>query len=98
MEYLAASLRESGSPGSCVSLSLSLSVSISSLPVRASTPQNKEETQSLDFLLPESVKDFVFDLHDAMRRAKRVDELETLYNTTFKAVTDAYFKGVSGRG
>lgn len=23
---------------------------------RASTPQNKEETQSLDFLLPESVK------------------------------------------
>eukprot|EP00903_Cladosiphon_okamuranus_P012323 g11554.t2 len=59
----------------------------------ASTPQNQEETQSLDFLLPESVKDFVFDLHDAMRRAKRVDELETLYNTTFKAVTDAYFKG-----
>lgn len=29
-----------------------------------------------------------------MRRAKRVDEVETLYNTTFKAVTDAYFKGV----
>lgn len=42
------------------------------------------------------MKDFVFDLHDAMRRAKRVDELETLYNTTFKAVTDAYFKGVRG--
>lgn len=36
----------------------------------------------------------MFDLHDSMRRAKRVDELETLYNTTFKTVTDAYFKGV----
>lgn len=36
----------------------------------------------------------MFDLHDSMRRAKRVDELEPLYNTTFKAVTDAYFKGV----
>ncbi|CAM9671283.1 unnamed protein product [Ascophyllum nodosum] len=61
----------------------------------ASTPGNKEETQSLDFLLPESVKDFVFDLHDSMRRAKRVDEVQTLYNTTFKAVTDAYFKGTT---
>lgn len=37
----------------------------------------------------------MFDLHDSMRRAKRVDELEPLYNTTFKEVTDAYFKGVS---
>ena len=36
----------------------------------------------------------MFDLHDSMRRAKRVDEVQTLYNTTFKAVTDAYFKGV----
>lgn len=43
-------------------------------------------------------QDFVFDLHDSMRRAKRVDELETLYSTTFKAVTDAYFKGVRSDG
>lgn len=65
---------------------------IASFP-RASTPGNREETQSLDFLLPESVKDFVFDLHDSMRRAKRVHELEPLYNTEFKKLTDAYFKG-----
>lgn len=37
----------------------------------------------------------MFDLHDSMRRAKRVGELEVLYNRTFKTVTDAYFKGVS---
>lgn len=39
-------------------------------------------------------QNFVFDLHDSMRRARRVYELEELYNTTFKTVTDAYFKGV----
>lgn len=47
----------------------------------------------MDFLLPETVKDFVFDLHDSMRRAKRVHELEPLYNSEFKKLTDAYFKG-----
>ncbi|CAM9193479.1 unnamed protein product, partial [Phaeothamnion confervicola] len=44
------------------------------------------------FLLPDSVKDFVFDLHDSMRRSQILEELETFYTDTFKTLSDAYFK------
>ena len=43
------------------------------------------------FLLPRmrcgqvsAVKDFVFDLHDAMRRSLMVEELDNLYTNTYK--------------
>jgi uncharacterized membrane protein len=41
------------------------------------------------------VKDFVFDLHDSMRRSQQIEELETLYTTTFKKLRYIYIKLLS---
>jgi hypothetical protein len=38
------------------------------------------------------VKDFVFDVHDSMRRSQQIEELETLYTTTFKKLRYIYTK------
>ena len=40
------------------------------------------------------VKDFVFDLHDSMRRSQQIEELETLYTTTFKKLRYAIMQSV----
>jgi len=40
------------------------------------------------------LQDFIFDLHDSMRRSQVLDELERLYNDTFKTLSEAYFKQV----
>jgi hypothetical protein len=41
-----------------------------------------------DANLPDAVKDFVFDLHDAMRRSTRVEEVQRLYDIKFKEITE----------
>ena len=40
-----------------------------------------------DNLFPDSVKDFVFDLHDASRRSLIPSEQQGLYSGTFREVT-----------
>ncbi|KAL7529050.1 hypothetical protein ACHAWF_002819 [Thalassiosira exigua] len=44
-----------------------------------------------DDLFPESVKDFVFDLHDATRRSFILSEQQSLYVSTFREITSKYF-------
>jgi len=44
-----------------------------------------------DACLPEAVKDFVFDLHDATRRSLIPSEQHSLYTGTFREVTQKYF-------
>lgn len=48
-------------------------------------------TTDVDFNLPTVIKDFLFDLHDAVRRSARVDEVQRLYDAKFKEITDKYF-------
>jgi hypothetical protein len=40
---------------------------------------------------PPAVKDFIFDLHDAMRRSRRDEDEAALYEQKFKELTDKYF-------
>jgi hypothetical protein len=40
---------------------------------------------------PPSVKDFVFDLHDATRRACRLEDVQRLYESRYKELTDQFF-------
>lgn len=44
-----------------------------------------------DVTLPSAIRNFVFDLHDAVRRSRRVAEVHVLYESKLKAVTDKYF-------
>lgn len=44
-----------------------------------------------DFMVNSSVKDFVFDLHDATRRARMADEVRRLYVVEFRELCDKYF-------
>ncbi|KAL9186285.1 hypothetical protein ACHAXT_005523 [Thalassiosira profunda] len=46
---------------------------------------------SEDNLFPDSVKDFVFDLHDAARRSFIPSEQQTLYLSNFREITAKYF-------
>ncbi len=50
-----------------------------------------EDSTKVAFELPPVIKDFLFDLHDATRRSARVDEVQRLYDTKFKEITDKYF-------
>jgi hypothetical protein len=45
----------------------------------------------VDFGLPAAIKDFLFDLHDAVRRSTRMDEVARLYDVKFKEITEKYF-------
>jgi translation initiation factor 3 subunit L len=45
----------------------------------------------IDFSLPDTIKDFIFDLHQACRRVYRVDEVKFLYDQKFKELSDKYF-------
>jgi len=54
-------------------------------------PQLRMEDKILDFSLPPAIRDFVFDLHDAVRRARVVEEVQRLYETRLKEITDKYF-------
>jgi translation initiation factor 3 subunit L len=42
-------------------------------------------------LLTESVKDFIFDLHDSVRRSQRPAELKVLYGQTFPELSQKYY-------
>lgn len=46
---------------------------------------------SIDFSLPDAIKDFVFDLHQACRRLQSVEEVQVLYEHRFKELSDKYF-------
>jgi len=48
-----------------------------------------------DSLFPDSVKDFVFDLHDVTRRSFIPSEQQPLYMTTFREITSKYFPNVA---
>ena len=55
----------------------------------------KTSTMATDNLFPDSVKDFVFDLHDASRRSFVPSELHALYTTSFREVTAKYFSNTA---
>jgi translation initiation factor 3 subunit L len=42
-------------------------------------------------LLTSAVKDFIFDLHDSVRRSQRPDELRSLYTQTFPELSSKYY-------
>ena len=50
---------------------------------------------SIDFVLPEAIKDFIFDLHQATRRiaggSKQVEDVQRLYEVRFKELSEKYF-------
>eukprot|EP00986_Skeletonema_menzelii_P002896 scaffold843_cov143-Skeletonema_menzelii.AAC.15 len=48
-----------------------------------------------DEVFPDSVKDFVFDLHDASRRSFIASEEQALYSGTFREITAKYFPNVA---
>lgn len=45
----------------------------------------------IEFTLPEVLKDFVFDLHDATRRSRRIEDAAPLYDTRFRELSEKYF-------
>jgi len=47
--------------------------------------------ETAEFKLPTVIKDFVFDIHDAMRRSKRDEDVNVLYEVKFKEITEKYF-------
>ena len=53
---------------------------------------NGREEKPLDYDVVDKVKNFVFDLHDAMRRSLMLEELEVLYSSTFRTVSDENYK------
>lgn len=48
---------------------------------------HKHKTTMSDEVFPDSVKDFVFDLHDASRRSFIASEEQALYSGTFREIT-----------
>jgi len=52
--------------------------------------QSSEENK-VDFVIPAAIKDFVFDLYEAMFRSLRVEELSQLYEVKLKEITDKFF-------
>jgi translation initiation factor 3 subunit L len=51
----------------------------------------RDETP-LDFDVVGAVKDFVFDMHDSMRRSQILTELDVLYSQTFPKLSEEYYK------
>lgn len=45
----------------------------------------------VEFNLPGPLKDFIFDLHDAMRRSGRPGEVQKLYEVRAREITEKYF-------
>lgn len=50
-----------------------------------------EDDKIVDFTLPQAIRDFVFDLHDAVRRSRGIEEVQRLYETRLKEMSDKYF-------
>lgn len=67
---------------------LRLSTSIVGLTFTTSTKHKHKTTMTMsDEVFPDSVKDFVFDLHDASRRSFIASEEQALYSGTFREIT-----------
>jgi translation initiation factor 3 subunit L len=47
--------------------------------------------RTIDFHLPDAIKDFIFDLHSASRRSLNLSEVESQYDVKFREVTEKYF-------
>ena len=45
----------------------------------------------MEFKLPESISNWIFDLHDATRRSMRSEEVQPLYEVQYKELTDKFF-------
>lgn len=45
----------------------------------------------IEVKLPESIGNWIFDLHDATRRALRSEDVKSLYEVEYKELTDKYF-------
>lgn len=69
----------------CVTYVCPLSVSL--LFIYFLPPQSTIKTTMGDEVFPDSVKDFVFDLHDASRRSFIASEEQALYSGTFREIT-----------
>ena len=49
------------------------------------------EFKQIDFVLPDPLKDFIFDLHQATRKAQIAEEVQPLYDVKFKELSEKYF-------
>jgi hypothetical protein len=52
---------------------------------------SEEESPSFNIILPAAIKDFVFDLHEAVRLSTRIEDVNRLYEQTYKEITDKFF-------
>jgi translation initiation factor 3 subunit L len=43
------------------------------------------------FSLPQRIRDFLFDIHEATRTSLRADDANRLYEQEFKEITDKFF-------
>ena len=49
-------------------------------------------SRQIEFLLPESIRDFIFDLHESTRLSMRIEDVHRLYEISYKELTEKYFK------
>ena len=42
-------------------------------------------------MLPEPIKDFIFDLHQATRKTRKLEDVQKLYDIKFKELSEKYF-------
>eukprot|EP01041_Mallomonas_annulata_P000583 gene583-1130_t len=47
--------------------------------------------RQIEFALPEPIQDFVFDLYQSSRRSLQIEEVQQIYDTRFKELSDKYF-------
>jgi translation initiation factor 3 subunit L len=64
---------------------------IGSTLLQTSQPVRNIMTDSLDFALPNHIRDFVFDLHELTRVTFRSEDLSQIYEVTFKELTEKFF-------
>lgn len=49
------------------------------------------DEESVGFSLPAPIRDFLFDIHEAVRVSLRADDVHRLYDIKYKEITDKYF-------
>jgi hypothetical protein len=54
--------------------------------------QSNMTSKQIEFLLPEPIRYFVFDLHQATRMSMRLEDVHHLYETVYRELTEKYFK------
>ena len=50
-----------------------------------------DDGRQIEFALPESIKDFVFDLFQSTRRSLDIGEIQLNYDVKFREFSDKYF-------